>query len=155
RMSNTSSTHRRDQRRAGEEQQQDHLAECRIVELSIELEAAPHADNECGQRECIELDRFDAERAGYRERDRAHDKGREHDRLKGRTLRVLQTATQLTPDGDRTAQAGQSTDESVRNANAEVSRDPTRHWFNRWSDQVVETVEDQQDTDGEPKRALI
>ena len=72
RMSNTSSTHRRDQRQAGKEQeQQDHLAECRIVELSIELEAAPHADNERGKRECIELDRFDAERAGYRERDRS------------------------------------------------------------------------------------
>ena len=52
-------------------------------------------------------------------------------------------------------QAGQSTDESVRNTNAEVSRNPTWHWFNRGPDQIVETVENQQGTDGETKRALI
>src|SRR5262249_17201300 len=101
RKSNISSTHRCDQRQAGNEQQeQNHLAECRIVELSVELEATPHADNERGQHKRIELDRFDAERAGYRKRDRTHDKSREHDRLKGCALRVLGPATQLTPDGD-------------------------------------------------------
>src|SRR5882757_10629687 len=106
---------RHDQRQASEQDQyQHHFAEHLVVDLSVELEAAPEADEQERQTEPVQFYGFHREGAGDGHGNRDHHKGSEQYRLKHRPLLIPFPAAPLAGDGrDDATEASQSTDQAV------------------------------------------
>src|SRR5262245_1016294 len=132
----------------GQQQQQDELAECRIVKLAIELEAEPQAGQQRRQAEHVQFDRFCRDRAGQRQGNCRHDNGRQHDRLKDGALHVLAPTAQLAPDpDDESREPGDTAEKPVQESDAAVSCGSARHRLQCRLGQAVEAVDDQEQAD--------